>query len=926
MNYLKKLLIFLIVSLFYLESSVAQLNKVTVSIQGSHQNLVSLINDLEKGYQLSFYYKIEWIDSITVPSKFNNESLDVVLRELLPKYNLFYTAYNQQDIYITKEKINLDLINENWENEAIPEVEKDENNGFFDNENNNSLSGLLEKIVIGEKNNNSKNIATLSGVIKDAETGEPLLGASVYVEELKTGTAADANGNYMLSLRKGDYTIIYRSVGKEAVLKKLSLLSDGRLNIGMAKNMIALDEVVVKEDKYNNTKGMQIGFEQITMKEIRELPPVAGERDILKASLLLPGVQTIGESAAGYNIRGGGVDQNLFLINNVPVYNTSHMFGFFSTFNPDVIRNFNLYKSNIPVEYGGRISSVFDIQTKNGNNQKFSLKGGISPITAKISAEGPIIKDKSSYILGLRSTYSNWILKRIENPDIRNSNVYFHDFVAGVNNTLNENNNLSVFAYYSLDNYSLPTGNSYNYANTGTSLNWQHFFGKNLYSNLSLIYSNYRLDVKNEQLLSNAYIFKHSLTHYELNHKFSYSPNPNHEIKFGYSAIYYAIKPGNYSPIASESNFSSLNLEQETAVESAIYLGDKFDINSKLGVEGGIRFSFFNYLGPKTIYNYMEHERPSSSSVVDTSYYDNFNTVKTYLGLDIRLSVRYLINPDNSIKFGFNRITQYLFLLTNTVAISPTDRWKLSDKYTPPIVGDQYNIGYYRNFSNTNLEASVEIYYKNADNLKEFKNGAELDKNEFIERDLISGIGRSYGFEFMLKKAYGRINGWVNYTYSRSELKFAGNSIEEIINHGNFFPSNTDKPHNINLTTNMKANRRLSFSANFTYSTGRPTTYPVSKSFLGTLPVINYSDRNSARIPDYWRVDIAFNLEGNLIRKKLAHAFWTFSVYNITGRKNAYSIYFTNENGQILGHKISIFAKPIFTLTFNFKLGNYSSN
>lgn len=931
LHFQQKKFVFILLFLLaiFIKPTKAQIDSLKVEIATPETLLIDFLNQIEVKHNLTFYYLSEWLDSINISDNYNGDYLENVLNKVLKEKSLFFTIDNQNNIFISKNKIKTNFFDQSENSRTISdiytndEIKKDVKQ--LNERKSSSLSQAVGKVTIGRTNGSTNKNATIKGLITDTDTGEPLVGASIYVQELKTGTVTDINGNYFLTLEKGEYEIKFQSVGKEVEERKVKLLSDGRLNMNLKSSLTALDEIIVKEDKFSNTRGIQAGVEQLTMKEIKKLPPIAGERDVLKASLLLPGVQTVGESSSGYYIRGGAADQNLFLINNVPIYNTAHMFGFFSTFNSEVIRNFNLYKSNIPVEYGGRISSVFDIQTKNGNNKKFSLKGGISPVTAKLSAEGPIVKDKSSYIIGLRSTYSDWVLNRIENADIRNSDVSFHDLVTNFNYKINDNNNLRFFTYYSLDNYTLPTKTAYEYSNMAASATWQHHFGKNLYSNLSLIYSNYNLNEENNFSELNANSYQHELNHYELNHKFNYSPTPDHDFTFGYSSKLYKIKPGDYDPIGENSSFKKLHLEEESALETSAYIGDKYEINPQLTVQGGIRFSLYNYLGPKTVLSYADGERPSLFSVRDTSNYKSWQSIKNNSALDIRLSVRYLINTNNSIKLGYNKISQYIFLLTNTIAISPTDRWKLCDAHTPAISGQQFNIGYYKNFRNTNIEASAELYYKTAKNLKEMKNGADPEKNEFIERDLISGDGRNYGVELMLKKTHGKLNGWINYTYSKSELKFAGNSLEETINNGNFYPSNTDKPHNLNLTANWKLNRRLSISSNFTYSTGRPTTYPVSKSHLGKMPVINYSDRNGARIPDYWRLDLSINLEGNLMRKKLAHSYWTFSVYNLTGRRNAYSVYFTTEDGKIKGHQISIFARPVFTISYNFKLGNYSS-
>jgi len=554
------------------------------------------------------------------------------------------------------------------------------------------------------------------------------------------------------------------------------------------------------------------------------------------------------------------------------------------------------------------------------------MRGGISPITAKVTLEGPILKDKTSFVLGFRSTYSDWILQRIENPDIRNSKVFFYDVIANINSSINDKNKINAFVYNSGDKFTLISDIGYEYMNLGASASWKHIFNKRFYSDFKSVFSSYNLKVTNQQEPSSAYVFAHDLKYKELNASFIYIPNPKNEIKFGANSILYNINPGNYKPENSTSIYENFKFQNESAIESAIYIGDRYELTPQISIDAGLRFSIYNYLGPQTIYGYNEELPMSLSSITDTIDYNNSEIIQTSSGLDIRFGARYLINELNSVKFAYSRINQYLLLLSNSIAISPTDRWKLCDPYSQPITGEQFNLGYYRNIENTNLEASFEIYYKNNFNVPDFKNGADLVKNEHVEQDILSGYGRNYGLEFMIKKNHGKLTGWANYTYSKSELKFDGKSYQEKINNGSFYPANHDKPHNINFVSNYKLSRRLSFSTNFTYSTGRPTTLPVSKYFINDQPVIGYSRRNEQRIPDYWRIDLSINLEGNLKKRKLAHSFWMLSVYNLTGRKNAYSVFFNNEDGKIAGYKLSVYGAPIITLSYNFKLGNYASD
>ena len=406
-------------------------------------------------------------------------------------------------------------------------------------------------------------------------------------------------GIICINIKCGTYKIGFRSLGMATIYKKVNVYSDGQLNINLPKDLVGLKEVVISENKYNNVKINQMGLEKLSVKEIKELPYAMGERDILKASLFLPGIQTIGEASAGINVRGGAADQNLFIMNNVPIFNTSHMLGMFSAFNADLIKDFNLYKSNIPIEFGGRISSVFEIRSKQGNRNDFSMKGGISPITGKLLFEGPLIKDKSSFIVGIRSTYANWLLRTIDNPDIKNSNIYFDDITANLTHEINENNQISIFGYFSIDNYTLASNINYNFSNAGTSLNWKHVFNTKLYSNTSAVYSNYHFRETNKLLSDYSYSYKHQLKYFEINQSYNYLPASNHEMKFGFNSILYQMNPGAFNPIDSLSGYQQKTFENEKALESAIYIGDNYEINPKLSASGGIRLSLYNYLGRK---------------------------------------------------------------------------------------------------------------------------------------------------------------------------------------------------------------------------------------------------------------------------------------------------------------------------------------
>jgi hypothetical protein len=924
--YFRSLAFFFIVWFISIRPLPAQTDSVKISYSGSNVAFSKFVDDIEISHQIKFYYDPQWVDSLILSVNFKNLSIGQALNQILQNKNLHYYSDNDGNIIITKSNIKTEL-SYKWVTGDSSKRSSNYNRAnsdniiekytYFDAKN------KIEEISFGVKN--SKGNATLTGYIKDLETGEPLIGANVFIDNSTIGVIADVEGYYRINIKCGTYKIGFKTLGMTTIFKKVNLFSNGNLNINLSKDIVALKEVVITESRNNNVKGNQLGFEKLSVKEIKELPYAAGERDILKASLLLPGVQTVGESSAGINVRGGAADQNLFIINNVPIFNTSHMLGMFSVFNADLIKDFELYKSSIPIEYGGRISSVFDIRSKQGNTNGFSMKGGISPVTGRLLFEGPLIHDKSSFIIGIRSTYSNWLLHMVENPDVSHSDIYFNDITANLNYEINENNQLSLFTYYSIDNYTLVSNVNYNYSNIGSSLNWKHIFNKKLYSRTSAVYSNYKLKETNKFLSDYKYIYKHQLKYFEINQSYNYAPVPNHVLKFGFNSILYQINPGAFNPVDS-SNYQEKTFEGEKALESAIYLGDTYDITPKLSVTGGLRFSQYNYLGEKTVFSYFQNEPLSAETVIDSTVYPNFKIIKSYSGLDIRFSSRFLINDNNSIKVGYSHNNQYVFMLTNTISISPTDRWKLCDPFSKPIVGEQYNLGYYRSLNNNNYDVSFEIYYKENKNVSDYKNGADLVHNQYIERDILSGNGRNYGFEFMIKKNVGKFTGWLNYFYSKSEFQFKGNTVEETINRGNYYPSNYDKPHNINIVANYRNARRVSISANFVYSTGRPYTGATFLYSLDNHDIVNYSDRNQLRVPDYYRFDFSLNIDGNLFRKKLAHSFWTVTVYNLTGRRNAYSVFTQVKDGSIKTYMVSIYSVPVFSVSYNFKLGNYYSN
>ncbi|WP_308239888.1 TonB-dependent receptor domain-containing protein [Hymenobacter sp. J193] len=664
---------------------------------------------------------------------------------------------------------------------------------------------------------------------------------------------------------------------------------------------------------------MQMGLEKLDIKTIRQVPTAFGEADILRVILTLPGVKSVGEGSTGLNVRGGSTDQNLILFNGTTIYNPSHLFGFFSAFNPDILQTVELYKSAIPAKYGGRLSSVLEIKTREGNKKKFSGSGGIGPLTSRVTFEGPIVKDKGAFIVSGRSSYSNWILKLLDDPKLRQSSASFYDVSAHLNYQLDDRNSVYATGYLSADKFRLAGDTSYQYTNRNASLKWQHNFSNKIYGVFTGAHSQYSYNIASDENPVNAARLRYGIKQTNLQADFSYFPSAKHTVEFGTSTLLYNISPGSQTPVGSASLVKADILPQEQALESALYASDRIDLSPRFSVALGLRYSLFNALGPRDVYRYAPGESRSEASIIDTVRYGARKVLATYHGPEYRVSARYSLTDNTSVKVSYNRTRQYIHQLTNTASVSPADTWKLSDSNIRPQVGDQFSVGYYHNFKSNTIETSVETYYKSIRDFVDFKSGATLILNHHIETDIVNAVGKAYGVEVMVKKTTGKINGWVSYTYSRSLVQVNGGTPAERINGGSYYPSNFDKPHDFTLISNYRVNRRLSASMNLTYSTGRPITLPLAKYYIGDVPRLYYSDRNAYRVPDFYRADVALNIEGNHKVKKTAHGSWTVGVYNVTGRKNAYSVYFKSQNGQIKGYKLSIFGQPIPTVTYNFK-------
>lgn len=924
---LKRLLytFFSFFTLLTTSATMAQQNAMPL-VTGNFKNITieNFLLQLEKETGYHLYFDTAQLDSITVDITVNKKPLTEVLNLAFANTKLEVAYYEPDNIFISKGLVvQTELPNGFFEKNKIAANGSAEDSSIIDYANigNPVSTGALQNKLysIGNKNaaNNSPD-GTITGFVLDSKTGEPVTGASLHLENTKTDVAADQFGYYTISVPKGRHTLSIQSIGMKDTKREITVYGDGKFNIEMQSQIISLKKVVVSAEKASNIRSLQMGVQTIDIKTIKQVPVVFGEADILRVVLTLPGVKSVGEASTGLNVRGGSADQNLILFNDATIYNPSHFFGLFSAFNPEIIKNVELYKASVPAKYGGRLSSVLEINSREGNKKELSGTAGIGLLTSRLTLEGPLIKDKSSFIIGARTTYADWLLNLLP-KQYENSKAGFYDFNINISHEINKKNSLFLTAYMSKDNFNLNSDTTYDYGNKNISLKWKHIFNNKLYMLVSGGYDNYEYSIKSSANPINAYKLDFNINQENFKAHFNYFVNSKHTVEFGANSILYKLNPGNYNPLGKESLVVPDIIEAEKGLESALYVSDKYTISSELSVEGGVRYSMFNVLGPQSFNVYPAGVPKTEDNITGTNNYGKNKFIKTYRGPEVRLSARYAFSGDFSMKAAYNTQRQYIHQLSNTTAIAPTDIWKLSDPNIKPQFGQQVSLGFYKNFKSNTIETSVEVYYKKIKDYLDYKSGAVLVLNHHIETDVLPTKGKAYGVEFQIKKLTGKLNGWISYTWSRTLLKANDISQGEIINRGLYYPANYDKPHEVTFITNYRINHRFSFSLNANYSTGRPITVPIGRFFYDNSLRTLYADRNSYRIPDYFRTDFSINLDGNHKIHQKFHNSWTVGVYNVTGRKNPYSVYFISENGVVNGYKFSIFGSQIPFINFNIK-------
>ncbi len=747
---------------------------------------------------------------------------------------------------------------------------------------------------------------TISGNVKDKKNGEDVIGSLITVNELNgVGTATNAYGFYSLTLPKGTYEIKITSLGYQSMTQKINLDSNIVLNIPLSEESKQLEEVVVNAERVDrNVRDAQMGVQQLDMKEINKIPVLMGERDVLKTMQLLPGIKSAGEGTSGFNVRGGGSDQNLILLDEAPVYNASHLFGFFSTFNSDAIKDAQVYKGVMPAQYGGRLSSVMDIKMKEGNNQKFGMNGGIGLIASRLTIECPIVKNKGSFLISGRRTYIDQFLKL--SPEFKDNSLYFYDLNMKANYQINAKNKVFLSGYFGKDAIGLGSTFGIDWGNATATLRWNSNLSSKWFSNTSLIYSNFNYQIK---IKSGKNDFKIVSKIQDLNFKqeFTHYLNPQNTLKFGVNIIHHTIVPGELST-SEGSGVKPFKIEDRYSLENAAFVSNEWKPTEKLSINYGLRLSAFLVMGSG---NFATYDK--DGDITSTKKYTSGQVVKNYFNPEPRLSANYMLSANKSVKASFGRSVQNLHVINNSGTDNPTDVWLASSNNIKPGIADQVAVGYFQNFKDNTYEFSVETYYKYMQNQLDYKNGTVVNGNENLEASLLSGVGRAYGIEFLMKKKTGRLTGWVGYTLSRSERK-----IDEI-NNGSWYAARQDRTHDISVVAMYELSKRWSISATWVYNTGNAVTFPSGKYRIDDKVQFYYTERNGYRMPSYHRLDLGATYTGK--QHKRFQSSWTFSIYNAYARMNPYTINFRedpNDASKTQAVQTSLFG-IVPAVTYNFK-------
>jgi len=886
---------------------VGQINPAdSIQITANYKNapLTTVLGQLEQDLNLKFYYQAAELPKRSINRNFQKAPLSEVLADLFRETSLGYMFYRDYAIIVAPQGV----INESFSSNYYQALEEAQNND-------DTRSAKKRKIIIGNvANMNPSGKAVVKGVIKDAQSEEPIIGATIFFAELNSGSATDFDGNFEAEVPVGEYEVTVQYIGYEDVRKKIEVYSDGEISFEMFKSAINLEEVIVRAQAADaNVENVQIGVTTLDVKDIKKLPALFGEADVVRTLLLNPGVSTVGEGATGFNVRGGSVDQNLVIQDEGFIFNASHALGFFSTFNPDLIRGVDLYKGNIPAQYGGRLASVLDVKMRDGNFEEFKIKGGAGPVSSRISLEGPVINGKSSFLAGFRSTYANWLLNLINVEEVQKSSAFFYDANLRYTHRADDKNTFIVSAYASSDDFVYNEQFGFDYQTLMGQFIYNRTVSDRAYNKFSLVASSYENTQTDLGELTGAAL-DNKFSYLKFKDKFTFSPQKELTLDMGVSAVYYITEPGEINPLGELSQVIPERLEQEKGLESAVFVNATYEVSSALEISGGLRFALYNFLGPKTVNQYANDDFSVLENLIGSE--ELSGSIASYNSLEPRFSLRYRISKGTSVKAGYSRTAQFINQIFNTDTPTPTSQYQLSTKYIKPQRSHNASVGFFKNFNDNLWETSAEVFYRDIDETFDYKDFAELNVNPFLETEIINGIGRARGVELSIKKNRGTINGFLSYTMSKTELQIAG------INKGDWYPSNFDKPHDLSLVLNYNPNQRHTVTMNFNYGSGRPATPPLGnyETERGLIVPI-YSERNQVRIPAYHRLDLAYTIGRSYKKTNKFKTSWTISIYNVYGRENAFSVFYTQAAFQRpQANKLAILGSAFPALTFNLEI------
>ncbi len=864
----------------------------------STSNLLDEIKKIEKEQGLNFFYLGDWLSGIPVHPSTRVESITRFLQNHLEGTQMSFFPTGENSIVLYKNPT-YDKMIDRVEARSV---------------NDNHVSTIGDRTLF-----KPGDTVTLSGRIRNATKDAFLQGASVNLKDSEINVNTDQYGNYSMDILSGEHTVEISYVGLNKEEREILILSDGNLDVDLFEDPIQLEIITIEGDMMESAiDGLIPGKTSFNLNLIKKTPALLGRPDLMNSISRLPGVADTGEGSSGFNVRGGAPDQNLVLVDDVPVFNVSHLFGFFSTFSADVLQRAELYKGGIPANYGGRASSVLDISLKTGNDEKFKAGGSAGPIDASFNMEGPLKKGQTSYSVGGRLSYIDWLLKKYKNTDVRHSTAGFYDTSIKVSHKFSDRDVLSFSAYRSYDSFRFALDTTYSWETTLFSGKYQHSFRNNLHVSLTAYTSAYKFNTASNKIYHD-FRLDNRIDYQGIKSTIYYSV-ARHNLQTGLSLISYDFSIGQLRPTSNTSNVTRISPEPEESSETHVFINDEYVVNDAISLMAGINFSIYKRKGPNHIYVYREGAQRVEENIIDTVFYNEKSTIADYMGFEPRFSIKYNLSQNTNIKIGYGNMNQYLHQLSNTAGITPVDIWKPSNGYIRPIRSRLLSLGIFSR-AGKGIAGSFEVFYKKLDNVIDYKEGASILLNETLEADIVAGNSRAYGAEIYLERTTDRLSSSLSYTYSRSERIMNGAHPDEIINDGKYYPSNFDRPHNLNLLSNFKFSRRWNISANFQYLSGRPFTAPSSKYKIESFLITDFTQRNSDRLPDYHRLDVSITLETNLKKKKPWESSWIFSLFNVYGRKNIYSVFYTKASDlSISAKKVSILGTIFPSVTYNFKI------